>query len=443
MNSWMGIGLPPEVPWVVLPYALYLTDSDLTVLDPKINEIIGCLTTYKPKTTYTKGQIIAREPITVTGKDQFEWLSNVQNMYLTQMWGDGAAVYPATKDRVDWILTGTDKARTAVVGSLNGKVAAKGGILSEEVLATCMAMAGGRPEYMPVAEAACDGAIAKQLSLSSSISAYPGALVNGPVVEKIRLSAGFGMFGPDPQRAAGYAIKRCLWFVYQDVGGFVASLGTIAQYADLRPGLVFGENEIEMPKGWTTYAFDYYNRAAGTNSVTVFSGNGSRGFTYRGTGAEPTHKIELSEGLDRAAQVIIAAPSSGVPGNSAGSSGMLLMNAAIAADMIANGWPDKASIKKDLAARLWYLLDEVIERTGIQRSIADAKIDVSTLPKKCMLYTNPDMLRLVISGGNHPSRGMWLPSYSPSANTVVTLPKSWDSLLAQALKDLGPMPPWM
>jgi hypothetical protein len=26
---------------------------------------------------------------------------------------------------------------------------------------------------------------------------------------------------------------------------------------------------------------------------------------------------------------------------------------------------------------------------------------------------------------------------------VVTLPKSFDSLLAQALKDLGPMPPWM
>jgi hypothetical protein len=49
-------------------------------------------------------------------------------------------------------------------------------------------------------------------------------------------------------------------------------------------------------------------------------------------------------------------------------------------------------------------------------------------------------IHLAVAGGDHPSRGNWLPGYSPQGNEEIVLPKNWNDLLAQAEKDLGPAP---
>jgi len=138
-NAIMGQGLPPEVPWVTFPYALYLSDSDVAgIIGPKVNEIFAGLTTWKSTSTYTKGQIITREPSTITAKDYPTLWQNLQLAYLSKNWGDGNPVTPATKDMIDWILTGvpedavTGKVpdRNAVIGKGDGKVYPKCGILT-------------------------------------------------------------------------------------------------------------------------------------------------------------------------------------------------------------------------------------------------------------------------------------------------------------------------
>lgn len=445
-NAVMGQGLPPEVPWITFPYALYLADSDVAgIIGPKMTEIMSALTTWKSQSTYTKGQIITRDTVKVSGKNWTEAYKNLQYSMLDKNWSDGWPVNPGTNEAIEWMMTGVPagKKRTDTIGGGTGKLYPKCGIVTYEVLATCMAMAGGRPEYMPIAVAACETMIAKEnTTLTSSMSAYPVTLVNGPVAKQIRLSCGFGLFGPDPNYPAGGAIKRALWLVHQGCGGLVSGGGTIAQYGYMRPGVCFSENEENMPKTWKTYTEERFQRSKGTNSVTygLSSGGAIRDFTHRGTGAEPTHAIELSESFDRFATTVKSIPSSGVPANSAGSANMWLMNSAIANDMVNYGY-DKESIKKTAADRVWYLLGEVIDRTGVQRSIAEKKADVGTdMLKKIMLYTNPQQIHLVVAGGDHPSRSCVIPSWGAQGNVEVVLPANWNQLLADAERDLGPVP---
>lgn len=441
----MGQGMPPEVPCIDFPVDLFLADSDVAgIIGPKMDNIINCLTTWQPKGIYTAGQLITSDPIDITGETYPEAYRNLQNSMLRRNLGDGWPVVPATKEAIQWMMTGVPagKGLNDPIGH-DGKVSPKRGILTYEVLAACMVMAGGRPEYMPVAIAACEIIIARQdTTLASSMSAYPITMVNGPIAKQIRLSSRFGLFGPDPNYPAGGAIRRCLWFVHQGVGGLVSGGGTIAQYGYMRPGICFAENEDGMPPEWPTYTEERYQRARGTNSVTygISRGGAIRDFTHRGNGGEPSHEIELNESFDRFASVVKTTPTSGVPRDASGSSMMWLMNAFIAGDMVANGY-NKESIKTTAAERLWYLLGEVIDRTGVKRAIEESGADVGTdLLKKIRLCTDSQNIHLVVAGGDHPSRSCVIPSWNAHDNLEVMLPENWESLLYDAERDLGPTP---
>ena len=440
LGALMGQGLPPEVPWVVFEYPLFLVGSDLTPLQQRIDDVIGHLTSWEPerKTTGT----ITREPVTVVGKDYEEATQKVQTLFLRYTWGDGTTITPPTRKRVNWILSGTDHPAEEPVGT-NGKVMPKGGILTYEVLATCLAMAGGRPEYLPILASACKSMVGRENNLlTGSLSAYPGIVVNGAIARQIRLSSGFGLFAPDPVRPAGTVIGRALWFVLQNVGGLVSGAGTIAQYGEMRHScLCFAENESSMPAGWTSYAEEYHGRQKNTSSATYFvaRGGGVRGFTHRGRGDEPSAEVEMLESFHRAASVMKTPPTSGVPSDQSGNEGMLLYPALVCNNMAGAGWT-KDSIKKRLTEELFYLRDEVKGKSGIIRACKEKGIDIDTLPERFQLYTDPQRIRLVVAGGDHPTRAMWIPNIVVRGNEQIELPRNWKNLLTQAAADLGPPP---
>ena len=129
---------------------------------------------------------------------------------LANLWGDGLPLWPATRERVDWILRGTPRPREHVLG----KFPPRGGVTTVETCAIALAMAGGRPEYLPVLIAAVEAFLdpessSEQLQATSG-SAFPVVIVNGPIAKQIRLNSGFGCLGPDPQRPAGASIGRAL-----------------------------------------------------------------------------------------------------------------------------------------------------------------------------------------------------------------------------------------
>ncbi len=436
----MGQGLPPEVPWVVFDFPLFLVDSDLTPIKENIDKITAALTTWKPE--HNEKGVINKSPVDVTGKDYEDALAKANYIFLQNNWGDGLAIIPPTKARVDWILTGTESDRNAPVGGGTGKVAPKAGILTYEVLATNMAMAGGRPEYMPIAEAVCKTIIDKQnTTMTSSGGAYQGILVNGPIAEQIRLTSGFSLFGPDPNHPAGGALGRCISLVLMNVGGHVAAQGTIAEFAEMRyTGLCFAENEGNLPKGWTTFAEETYKRAKGTNSATFFITfiGGLRPFVHRGTGSEPDFETEMKESFFRAANVMKNVQTTAhTP--SAGSPGMMFYNSMICNNMAGIGWT-KEKITAHLAELCYATSEEIKDRTDIQRAATAAKVDMSKLPVRVPLMTDPKNISLVCAGGDHPSLAMWLGGLTLLGNVEIKLPKNWDALLKQAEADLGPMP---
>ncbi len=441
LSAVMGQGLPAEVPWVVFDYPLFLVGSDLTPLSRRIDEVIDRLISWDPKTKATG--TISREPVNVNARDYAGAFEAVQMLFLRNKWGDGTTLTPPTRNRVDWIMTGTDHDPESAVGDPSSKVMPKGGILTYEVLATCLAMAGGRPEYLPLLAAACRSLVGRENNmLTSSISAYPGILVNGPVAKQVRLSSGFGLFGPDPARPAGTAIGRALWFVLQNVGGLVPGTGTIAQFGEMRHGcLCFGENEDGLPTGWMSYSEDYHDRRKGLNTATYFlvRGGGVRGFTHRGRGDEPSPEVEMQESFQRAASVMKAVPTSGIPSDQAGIEGLLLYPALICNKMAGMGWT-KNMIRERLADALYYSLDEVRDKSGVIRACREKGLNMDSLPERFALYSDPRRIRLIVAGGDHPSRCMWIPSVEIRGNVEIELPRRWNALLAQATRDLGEPP---
>jgi hypothetical protein len=436
----MGQGLPPDAPWVVFDYPLFLVDSDLGPIKEKYSELIDALTKWQPKNN--KKGIFRKTPVEVAGKDYEDALSKANCLFLKNAWSDGLAIFPPTRQRVDWILAGTDHNRDDKVGGDSGKVAPKKGVLTYEVLATCMAMAGGRPEYMPVAEGVCKVIIEKQnILMTSSGGAYQGICVNGPIAKQIRLNSRFSLFGPNPNYPTGGAIGRCISLVLMNVGGHVAGQGTIAEYGEMRfTGLCFAENEESLPKGWTTFAEEKYQRARNTNSATFFLTflGGLRPFVHRGSGDEPNFETEIHESFFRAANVmknVWTASHSSSPG----SPGILFYNSMICGNMARIGWT-KNKIRSRLAELQFVTREEIRDRTDIQRAAAAVKVDFSKLPDRIPMMTDPQNINFICAGGDHPSLAMWLAGVMLLGNVEIELPRKWEALLAQAEKDLGSIP---
>ena len=436
----MGQGLSPEAPWVVFDFPLFLVDSDLTPIRERYGEIVDALTRWHP--VHNKTGVFNTAPVEVQGRDYEEAFAKTNYLFLQKNWGDGLAIFPPTKSRVDWILTGTEHDRAETVGGGSGKVAPKHGILTYEVLAACMAMAGGRPEYMPVAEAACTAIIDKQNTLmTSSGGAYQGICVNGPIAKQIRLNARFSLFGPNPNYPAGAAIGRCISLVLMNVGGHVAGQGTIAEYGEMRfTGICFAENELSLPKGWTTFAEEKYGRAKGTNTATFFLTflGGLRPFVHRGSGDEPNFETEMQESFYRAANVMKSVwPANHSP--SPGSPGILFYNSMICGNMARIGWT-KDKIRTRLAELLFVSPEEIKDRTDLKRAASAAKVDMSKLPERIPLMTDPRNINFICAGGDHPSLAMWLAGVTLLGNNEIRLPANWDDLLRQAEQDLGSLP---
>ncbi|MBM3302544.1 MAG: hypothetical protein FJY85_21655, partial [Deltaproteobacteria bacterium] len=114
-NAFAGIGFPAEGPSVhEFPMLMFVPGSDLTPINENIDKIVYGLTKWEPKIK-EKGVYPAKK-VTVEGKDYAEALTNMNLLFLKNMWGDGLPILPATEERVSWILSGTDLPRDTVVG---------------------------------------------------------------------------------------------------------------------------------------------------------------------------------------------------------------------------------------------------------------------------------------------------------------------------------------
>ncbi|HYB43310.1 MAG TPA: hypothetical protein VEL75_16140, partial [Candidatus Methylomirabilis sp.] len=345
---------------------------------------------------------------------------------------------PPTRERVGWILQGA----TLPPAHALGVFPPRGGVATVEICAIALAMAGGRPEHLPVLAAAVEAFLdpesgSEQLQAASG-SAFPVVIVNGPIARQIRLNSGFGCLGPDPQHPAGASIGRALRLLQQNVGGARPGVGTMANYGGLRyTNVVFAEDEDNLPAGWPPHGTERHGFTPGSNSISLAFANGAANIRRRGAKKE-TPEEDALQGMHRMADFMRVPNLAGLAGYERGTPGILMIPGVVAQAMTDLGWT-KPSMRE------FFWEHSKIPMQHLRRAGGPAwiEIDASPVTRASLsqdpwpITASPDNLVLIVAGGGHPTNSYWLQGYSPGVvGREIEVPDDFSRLLAEAERDL-------
>ena len=436
-NAISGLGLAPESAMVTFPIDMFLPGSDIGAIETRKREFYNGLTKWQPGHVSATG---GEAPlIAVDGASYEEALERANHLMITNLWGDGLPLWPATPARVERILRGSALPRTHVIG----KFPPRGGVTTVETCAIALAMAGGRPEYLPVLIAAVEAFLhpetnAEQLQAASG-GAYPVVIVNGPIAKQIRLNSGFGCLGPDPQRPAGASIGRALRLLQQNVGGALPGIGAMANYGSMRyTNVVFAEDEDNLPADWPTHGAERHGFARGANSVSLAFSNSATNIRRRGAKKE-TPEEDAIQGMYRMADFMRTPNLTNLVGYQQGTPGILMIPGVVAQTMARLGW-DKPKMRE------FFFEHSRIPMNDLKRAGGPAWVEIDADPKtQASLKLDPwpitaraENFIIIVAGGGHPTNSHWLQGYSPRViGREIRVPETFDQLLVEADRDLG------
>jgi hypothetical protein len=453
ISGMASFGFPAEAPTIYeFPMAMFLTGADLTPLQENIDRVVYGLTKWQPKVT-AKGLVSAGEKLRFEGKDYEEAFAKMNSGFLKNLWGDGLPILPPTEERVNWILTGTDLPRDTIVGE-EGQVLPKGGIPTVESLAVALAMAGGRPEYLPIllatVEAITDPLQTHRSWVSTTHSPFPAVVVNGPIGRQVRLTSRYGVMGPDPRFPAGGSIGRAVRFVLLILGGALPGVGTMAIFGHNRyTNSIFAEDEAGLLlSGWSSLAEDRGFKKD-QNVLTLLPVSGAKTCQLH-QAFGPTVEDEQIQWLRRIAGDIAS------PGHFRGwtgctqcpgethlfggcswpddpnhSSGIVLIGYNAPLVLEEYGWTKERvrTFLRENAVPSW---DELIKYGRVDPAIEPTEIKIA-------------QIHVVVAGGDQSNQALVLQGGTVGGghklvSQEIKLPANWDDLLAQAEADLGPIP---
>ena len=416
---------------VVFPIEVFLPDADLALLKARRTEVYDGLVNWKPGATRTG----ASRMLSVEGVDYEDALVGANDLLIANHWGDGLPLWPATPKRVEWILRGSAFPRTHVLG----KFPPRGATVTAEACAVALAMAGGRPEYLPIllatVEAFLDPGADGDESQATSGSPFPVIIVNGPIGRQIRLSSGFGCFGPDPQRPAGASIGRALRLMQQNLGGALPGSGTMAVFGLMRhTNAVFAEDEDGLPQGWLPHGSERHGYAQGSNSISLAFATGAANVLRQGAIRE-SREEDAVQGLNRMAGYMRVPNMHYLYGYESGTPGVLIISRVVAAALASLGWT-KTSIREYLWQRSAVPMKEMREAGGVAymerwggAALARESITLDSWP----ITAKPSNIALAVAGGAHSSHALWLQARSRHLiGREIRLPEAFDELLAEA-----------
>ena len=420
---------------VTFPINMFLPGSDINPLKERRREIYDGLTAWKSQRVPAAG---APKMLAVEGATYEQALDKANSLLLANKWGDGLPLLPATKERVDWILQGAVLPRAHLLG----KFPPLGGVTTVETCAVALAMAGGRPEYLPVLVAAVEACLTAegfdQLQATSG-GPFPVVIVNGPIAKQIRLNSGFGLLGPDPQHPAGASIGRALRLLQQNVGGALPGVGTMAMFGAMRyTNAVFAEAEDELPPGWLPHNAQRHGFDPGTNSVSVVFASGVANIRRRGAKKETPEEDALN-GMWRMADFMRGPNLAVLSGWENGTPGVMMIGPVVAQRMAEVGWTQQS-----IRQFLWE--NSKIPMEQMRRYGAHAYIEIDTNPlvrdsinlDPWPISIKPDNIVIVVAGGGHPTHSYWLQAHSPTVpGRMIRTPETFDRLIAEADGDLA------
>lgn len=190
---------------------------------------------------------MANSPQLVSNKIEVpDSIEEVTEYYYRRGWTDGLPIVPPTEDRVEKMLTGTTRKAEDVIG----EVAPTYDEATVEKIAINAVMAGCLPQYMPVIITAVEALIEKQFNLyamqTTTHSATPLIIINGPIRKELGINSGYNVFGQGTM--ANATIGRAIRFIQLNIGGGIpGKVDRSTQGASCKYSFCIAENEEKSP----------------------------------------------------------------------------------------------------------------------------------------------------------------------------------------------------
>jgi len=344
-------------------------------------------------------------------------LEAVNDWFYDQGWTDGLPIVPPTPERIERMLTWTDRDPQDELGPVPPKY----GIATIEKLAINAVMAGCLPEYLPVIIAAVEAVLEDKFNLygiqSTTHPCAPLLILNGPIARELGVNARYNAFGQGwrPNATIGRAIRLILLNVG---GGLPGVLDRATQGQPSKYSYCIAENEGENP--WEPLHVER-GFTIDVSTVTV-------------CGAEGPHNI--NDHVSTAAPGIlttIASTMAGMGSNNAYAYGepILALGPEHAAILGRDGI-SKANIREFVFrnARVPRAQWEAGGMFGMGIGEDGAFPGESALP----LIRKPEHLMIIVAGG--PGRhSCWMPTFGAMTRSVTRTIKRKDGTAAKSIQE--------
>jgi len=407
-----------------------------------IEDIIRALT--HPRKESAKESSKETKTITIEGSDFFDIFEKFNHHCLKERWGDGLPLVPPTREKVNWMLTGTDRSSgdKVVMARPSGRV------VTVEAVAINAVMAGALPAYMPVIIAALEAWDETPFgwgSVTTTSPAAPLVVVKGPIAKQLDINS--------KSNAAGYGwranttIGRTIELIFKTVGGAIPGITDMSIAGDARTitSTVVAENEDALEDmGWPTYS-ESQGFPKESNILTI--GPAFWGFEelwIKADSAEEFLRCLIWEVSTKVRE--------GIMGWGGGL--LLLMSPEHAKILAREGWT-REKVNHYLASslpKLWCFPKGQL-REVYKAAYPRAPQELKSLPDDILITgysSNPnDYIIFVVGGAGNESQSWrvwrWTEPYHPGfISKEIKLPKNWDEIIAKSEIITMQMPklPW-
>ena len=262
----------PDLQFVIVPriYRNLAPELCVSQTEAAIDDIIEVLTVDHQ---HGRGE---RDPAAATerfeGDDRWDAILKMNERWLRRDWGDSLILHPPTPEAVDVLVAGTGLDRGELVCDMPPGF----GLATVEKIAVNAAMAGARPEQMPVIIAAVRALSeigehgGKSLLMSTSPHA-PLLVVNGPIAKELGINPRSGL-GPGRDNETNITIGRAFSLCLRNLGHWypgqmdMDTIGTTRKFVHC-----IAENEEMSP--WPPFHVDR-GFGSGDSAVSVFITDG-------------------------------------------------------------------------------------------------------------------------------------------------------------------------
>lgn len=261
----MGI---PGLPYARMPHPFVNQEPELIrgMVEVGLDAVTVALTTAPRSDLSTSTLELLTDPwLSFEGPDLLAALDAMNQRFLELRYSDGLPLMPATRQRLEWMLSGTSRDRDEILGLLEPG----DGVATIEKVAINALMAGCQPRHLPIVIAAIECLIDPQMGLRrKAISTAPSApmvIVNGEARLRAGLNHGPCMLGPGSPSVSNIAIGRAVRLSMMNVGHTypgISEMDTIG--SPNKFSLCVAENEEHSP--WTPY---HVERGSEPNSSSV------------------------------------------------------------------------------------------------------------------------------------------------------------------------------